>query len=64
MGPRPDTTVAEHLTGLGIAYDPDVVAIVRKAAEALGNVRANAAFRLWEDGADPDTVIDEVATTS
>jgi hypothetical protein len=61
MGPRPDTTVAEHLTGLGIPYDPDVVAIVRKAAEALGNVRANAAFRLWEDGADPDTVIDEVA---
>jgi hypothetical protein len=38
-----------------------LVAIVRQAGEALTGVRANAAFRLWEDGADPDTVIDEVA---
>ncbi len=38
-----------------------MVAVVRTAAEALGGVRANAAFRLWEDRADPDTVIDEVA---
>jgi hypothetical protein len=61
MGPRPDTVVAEHLTPLGISYDPDVVAIVRQAGEVLGGVSANAAFRLWEDGADPDTVVDEVA---
>ena len=61
MGPRRETVVAEHLTPLGIAYDADVVGIVRQAGEALGGVRANAAFRLWEDGADPDTVIDEVA---
>jgi hypothetical protein len=34
---------------------------VKQAAEALGGVRANAAFRLWEDKADAETVIDEVA---
>src|ERR1035438_10588001 len=61
MGPRREAVVAEHLAPLGIPYDPDVVTIVRQAGEALAGVRANAAFRLWEDGADPDTVIDEVA---
>ena len=34
---------------------------MRQAGEALGGVRAYAAFRLWDDRADPDTVIDEVA---
>jgi len=61
MGPYPDEAVAEHLRPLGVAYDPGVVGVVRQAAEALGGVRANAAFRLWEDGADMDTVVDEVA---
>ncbi len=61
MGSRPEPAVADHLRPLGIPYDPDVVAVVRKAAESLGGVRANAAFRLFEDGAEPDTVIDEVA---
>ena len=61
MAPRPEVSVAEHLKPLGISYDPDVVAVVRKAGEALGGVRANAAFRLWEDKADPETVVDEVA---
>jgi len=61
MGRRPEAAVAEHLRPLGISYDPDVVAIVREAAEALGGVRANAAFRLFEDAADPETVIDETA---
>lgn len=60
MGPSPEAVVAEHLTPLGISYDPDVVTIMREAGETLARVRANAAFRLWEDGADPDTVIDEV----
>jgi hypothetical protein len=46
---------------MGIRYDADVVAAVADAGEALGAVRTNAAFRLHEDGADPDTVIDEVA---
>ena len=64
MGRRPEPVIAEHLRPLGISYDPDVVAIVSQAAEALGGVRANAAFRLFEDGADPDTVVDEVARWS
>ena len=60
-GRHPEPTVAEHLRPLGIRYDTEVVAAVAEAGEALGAVRTNAAFRLHEDGADPDTVIDEVA---
>jgi len=56
-----EARVAEHMAPLGIHYDAEVVAAVADAGEALGAVRTNAAFRLHEDGADPDTVIDEVA---
>ncbi|MDQ1361929.1 MAG: hypothetical protein QOJ44_2306 [Acidimicrobiaceae bacterium] len=61
MGRHPEATVAEHLHALGIRYDTEVVGAVSTAGEALGGVRQNAAFRLHEDGADPDVVIDEVA---
>ncbi len=61
MGRRPESTVAEHLRPLGIRYDTEVVAAVAEAGDALGAVRQNAAFRLHEDGADPDVVTDEVA---
>ena len=61
MGRRPEQLIAEHLRPIGIAYDPDLVAVVSEAGEALSAVRANAAFRLHEDHADPATVIDEVA---
>jgi hypothetical protein len=61
LGPRPEPVVAEHLRPLGIRYDTEVVAAVSQASEALGAVRANAAWRLHAEGADPDTVIDEVA---
>jgi hypothetical protein len=61
FGPRPEPVVAEHLHPLGIRYDTDVVASVSVASEALGAVRQNAAFRLHEDGADPETVVGEVA---
>jgi hypothetical protein len=61
MGRRPEALVAEHLRPLGIAYDPDTVAVVAVAGEALAAVRANAAFRLHEDGAEPEVVIAEVA---
>jgi hypothetical protein len=61
MGRRPEHQVAEHLRPLGIPYDAEVVAAVSEAGEALGAVRQNAAFRLHEDGADPDTVVAEVA---
>ena len=60
-GRNPEARVAEHMAPLGIRYDAEVVAAVADAGEALGAVRTNAAFRLHEDGADPDTVIDEVA---
>jgi len=60
-GRHPESTVSDHLQPLGIRYDTEVVAAVADAGEALGAVRTNAAFRLHEDGADPDTVIDEVA---
>jgi len=61
MGRRPESIVADHLRPLGIRYDPEVVAAVSEAGEALGAVRQNAAFRLHEDGADVDTVTAEVA---
>lgn len=61
MGRRPEATVAEHLHPLGISYDTDVVGAVAVAGEALGGVRQNAAFRLHEDGADPEVVTEEVA---
>jgi hypothetical protein len=61
MGRHPEPTVAGHLRPLGIRYDTEVVAAVSEAGEALGAVRQNAAFRLHEDGADPDTVTAEVA---
>ncbi|MGH9127998.1 MAG: DUF885 domain-containing protein [Acidimicrobiales bacterium] len=61
MGRRPEESVAAHLRPLGIGYDPEVVAAVSEAAETLGAARANAAFRLHEDGADPEVVVDELA---
>jgi hypothetical protein len=61
IGRRPEKVVAEHLGSLGIRFDTEVVAAVSEAGEALAAVRGNAALRLHEDGADPDTVIDEVA---
>jgi len=61
LGPRPEAVVAQHLRPLGIRYDTEVIAAVAEASEALGAVRANAAWRLHAEGADPDTVVDEVA---
>ena len=61
MGRRPEREVADHLVPLGIRYDADTVAAVAEAGEALGAVRQNAAFRLHEDGAEPDQVVAEVA---
>jgi len=64
MGRRNEETVAEHLHPLGIRYDAEVVAAVAEAGEALAAVRGNAALRLHAEGADPDTVVDEVARWS
>ncbi len=61
LGPRPEPVVAGHLHPLGIRYDTEVVAAVSEASEALSAVRANAAWRLHAEGADPEAVVDEVA---
>lgn len=61
MGRHPEATVAGHLHPLGIRYDTEVVEAVSEAGEALAGVRGNAALRLHADGADPDTVIEEMA---
>lgn len=60
MGRRPEALIAEHLLPLGIAYDKDSVGVIAEASEAISAVRANAAFRLHEDHADPEVVIEEV----
>lgn len=61
VGPRPEEMVAAHLRPLGVHYDPEVVAAVSEAGEALRAVRANAAFRLHADGVDPEVVVGELA---
>lgn len=61
VGRRPERFVAEHLRPLKIPYDPDTAAVVAEASETLSAARANAAFRLHEDGADPDVVVAEHA---
>jgi hypothetical protein len=61
VGPRPEPVVAEHLHCLGVRYDTETVAAVAEAGEALGAVRANAAWRLHAEGADADEVVDDVA---
>jgi len=61
LGARPEPVVAAHLRPLGIRYDAEVIAAVSEASEALGAVRANAAWRLHAEGADPESVVDEVA---
>ena len=61
-GRRPEATVAEHLLpARASATTPRWWPRWPTPGEALGAVRTNAAFRLHEDGADPETVIDEVA---
>ncbi len=61
VGRRPEPFAAEHFRPLHIPYDPDTVAVVAQAGEALSAVRANAAFALHEDGADPEAVVEELA---
>jgi hypothetical protein len=56
-GEHPEQLVAEHLRPLGIRYDPEVVAAVGRAGEALNAVRANVAWKLHEDRVDLDDAI-------
>ncbi|HEY5155616.1 MAG TPA: hypothetical protein VIJ47_12830 [Acidimicrobiales bacterium] len=57
LGPRPEPIVAEHLRPLGVPYDPEVVATVAVAGEALNHVRGNVAFLLHEEGASSDEAL-------
>ena len=57
VGERPEPVVAEHLRPLGIAYDPEVVATVARAGEALGAVRGNVAWQLHEEGRSIDDCV-------
>jgi hypothetical protein len=61
VGRRPEAMVASHLRPMGIRYDAEVVAAAAEAGEALGHARANAAWRLHVQGADPDIAADELA---
>jgi hypothetical protein len=56
-GSRPEAVVADHLRPLGVPYDPEVVAAVSVAGEALNNVRGNVAFLLHEQGATADEAV-------
>jgi hypothetical protein len=57
VGPNPEPTIAEHLRPLGIPYDPEVVASVSVAAEAIGGVRANIALLIHEQGGSADDAV-------
>jgi hypothetical protein len=61
LGQRPEQAVAEHLRPLGVPYDAEVAAAAAVAGEDLGMVRANAAFLLHADGAEPESVVDYVS---
>ena len=61
MGPRHEPIVAGHLRPLGIRYDADLAAEVADASVLLQAVRATAAWRLHQEGADPEIVISELA---
>jgi hypothetical protein len=56
-GARPEPSIAEHLRPLGIPYDPEIVATVSVAGEAIGAVRANVALLIHEGGATADEAI-------
>jgi hypothetical protein len=53
-----EEVVAGHLRPLGIAYEPEVVATVAAAGEALGAVRGNVAWMLHEEGRPVEECID------
>jgi hypothetical protein len=53
-----EEAVAGHLRPLGIPYDPEVVATVAGAGEALGAVRGNLAWLLHEEGRPVDECVD------
>ena len=61
MGPRPEPVAAKHFASLGIRYDADAAAEIADASVVLQAVRATAAWRLHQEGVDPETVVSELA---
>jgi hypothetical protein len=61
MGPRPEPVAARHFAALGIRYDADAAAEIADASLVLQAVRATAAWRLHQEGVDPETVVSELA---
>jgi hypothetical protein len=57
VGRRPENVIAGHLQPLGIRYDAEVIAAVSEAGEALGAVRANAAWQLHQEHRPVDDVV-------
>ena len=53
--------LAEHLRPLGIPYDPEVVARVAGATEALGAARTNVAILVHDQGLGADEAVDYLA---
>lgn len=60
LGPDHEPEVAALLQPLGIRYDPDEVAAVAAAAEALSSVRGNAALLLHDRGRPQEEAIAEL----
>jgi hypothetical protein len=61
MGRQHQKAVAEYFRPLGIRYDADVAASVSEASVVLQAVRATAAWRLHQEGADPEVVVGELS---
>jgi hypothetical protein len=60
MGPRHEPAVAEHFAPLDIRYDADAAHEIAEVTVVLQAVRATAAWRLHEEGADQETVVSEL----
>jgi hypothetical protein len=59
-GEEREAVVASHLHPLGIHYDPEVAAEVRRSVESLGSVRGNAAIGIHERGWTLDEAVDYI----
>jgi hypothetical protein len=61
MGPDRERDLAHHFRSLGIPYDAEIASQVADVTVVLQAVRATAAWRLHEEGADPGVVVSELS---
>ena len=61
MGRHHQREVSGQLRGLGVRYDAEVAESVSEASVVLQSVRATAAWRLHQQGADPQDVVSELS---